>query len=138
MDNAIIDLAPCNARCNFLESLQDMDAVFHEPLLKAWSKFLQLFVPCTTMLNDVKVLPKSARRPFVLRPAPGNASFQSVRPVLGYQPVSIHRMQRTIFRMTVTGFAPAFKSSWQVSTLGQQEDLRSHHAGSKRLRPEFL
>jgi hypothetical protein len=98
MDDAIVDLAQCYARCDHLKSLQDEKAVFHKPLLKADNPLLQLFVPRTTMLDDVIVFLKSARCLFVLRPVHGKESFFTlVGPVLGHQLVLPDVSWKSIF-----------------------------------------
>ena len=88
MDDAIVDLAPCYAWCDHLESLQDEEAVFHKQLREPGARLesLQLFVPRTTMLDDVVVFLRSARCLFVLHPVHGKESFFTlVGPVLGHQ-----------------------------------------------------
>lgn len=121
MDDAFLDLASCYARCHCSESLQDEDAVFHMPLLDRGSESFQLvqdfqlFVPRTTMLDDVIVFLKGAKSLFVLRPVHEYEScFKLVGPALGYQPVweSDLRRQPTTFRMKLTGFPP--DTDWGV------------------------
>ena len=95
MDDAILSVVSFYARCDLGESINVEKAVFHEPLIGTGTGGLagrlQLFVPRTTMLDDVIVYLNSARCLFVLRPVPGEEFlFKFVGPVLGHYPAPRH------------------------------------------------
>ena len=84
MDDALVNLAPFHAKCDFAAHLQDKDAFYHD--LKPWAAiYLNFYVPRSTRLDDIVVALNSAKCLFVLRPLSGRSGYYTlVGPALSH------------------------------------------------------